>query len=279
MYQVRRIKIEPDLNEPVITRTVVALVALPFIILPIWFGGVWFALLALVIALAGGYEFYTLLTAGGYHPAIPIGLLWLAMITLTGLQPEMTLLLPVLTAGFMATYVYVFFQHKEPIITWLATCIGALYLGVMIGQMVALRHLPNGFWWLVLGLFLTWANDAAAYFVGVTLGQHKLWPRISPKKTWEGTVGGWLCAALFGGVGAYFLPLPMTVLQGALLGALGGVLGLLGDLAISVLKRQVGVKDSGKLFPGHGGMLDRLDSALFLLPFVYQVAFWMTHHV
>lgn len=261
-----------------ITRIVVALVALPFIILPIWFGGIWFALLALVIALAGGYEFYTLLTVGGYHPALPLGLLWLAALTLTGLQPEMTLLLPVLSVGFIVTYVYVFFQHKEPISIWLATCIGALYLGIMIGQMVALRHLPNGFWWLVCGLLITWANDAAAYFVGVTVGRHKLWPRISPKKTWEGTVGGWLFAALFGGLCAYFLPLPITVLQGVLVGAIGGVLGLLGDLAISVLKRQVGVKDSGKLFPGHGGMLDRLDSALFLLPFVYQVAFWLTHH-
>ncbi|MBX3014552.1 MAG: phosphatidate cytidylyltransferase [Caldilineaceae bacterium] len=260
-----------------ITRTVVALVALPFILLPIWFGGVWFAVLALVIALAGGYEFYTLLATGGYHPALPIGLVWLAALTLTGLQPGMPLLLPVLAAGFMITYVYVFFQQEEPIGIWLATCIGALYLGVMIGQMVALRYLPHGFWWLVLGLLLTWSNDAAAYFVGVTLGRSKLWPRLSPKKTWEGTIGGWLCAALFGAGGAYFLPfLPITIWQGALLGLLGGVLGLLGDLAISVLKRQVGVKDSGRLFPGHGGMLDRLDSALFLLPFVYQVAFWLT---
>lgn len=259
-----------------ITRTVVALIALPLVVLPIWFGGFWFALLALVIAVAGGYEFYTLLTVGGYHPTLPIGLLWLAALTLSGLQPGLPFLLPILTFGCALTYVYVFFQHREPVTTWMATCAGALYLGVMIGQMVALRYLPNGFWWLALGLSVTFANDAAAYFVGVTLGRHKLWPRISPKKTWEGTVGGWFFAALFGGLSAYLLPVPITIWQGVLIGAIGGMLGLLGDLAISVLKRQVGVKDAGKLFPGHGGMLDRLDSALFVLPFVYQVAFWLT---
>jgi phosphatidate cytidylyltransferase len=261
----------------VITRIVVALVTLPFVILPIWLGGIWFALLALVIALAGGYEFYTLLTVGGFRPALPIGLLWLAALTLTGLQPEMPLLVPLISLGFMATYVYVFFQHEEPITTWISTSIGALYLGVMIGQMVALRYLPNGLWWLVFGLLITWANDAAAYFIGVTMGRHKLWPRLSPKKTWEGTLGGWLWAALFGGLCAYLLPISISVVQGVVIGWVGGVLGLLGDLTISVLKRQVGVKDAGKLFPGHGGMLDRLDSALFVLPYVYQVAYWLAH--
>lgn len=261
-----------------ITRIVVALVTLPFIILPIWFGGIWFALLALIIALAGGYEFYKLLAVGGFRPALPIGLLWLAALTLTGLQPQMPLLLPIISLGFMATYVYVFFQQEDPITTWIATAIGALYLGVMIGQMVALRYLPSGFWWLAFGLLITWANDAAAYFIGVTIGRHKLWPRLSPKKTWEGTLGGWLCAGLCGGLCVYLLPLPIPIVQGVLIGWVGGMLGLLGDLAISVLKRQVGVKDAGRLFPGHGGMLDRLDSALFVLPYVYQVAYWLTHH-
>ncbi len=259
-----------------ITRIIVALIALPLVLLPIWFGGFWFALLALVIALAGGLELYALLHTGGYHPATPIGLLWMTALVFTGLQPGMPLLSPVLTLGLIATYVYVFFQQKEPIGIWIATCAGALYLGFMMGQMVALRHLPNGFWWLGLGLLITWSNDTAAYFVGVTLGRNKLWPRLSPNKTWEGTIGGWLCAAALGGISTYLLPLPLTVWQGIALGASGGVLGLLGDLAISVLKRQVGVKDSGRFFPGHGGMLDRLDSALFVLPYVYQVAFWLT---
>ncbi|MEZ4868925.1 MAG: phosphatidate cytidylyltransferase [Caldilineaceae bacterium] len=259
------------------TRIIVGLVALPLVILPIWFGGLWYALTVLAIALIGGYEFFTLLTTGGYHPSIPIGLLWLALLVFCGLQPGMPLLPTTLTAGFIITFFYAFFQLDTPINTWLATSIGALYLGVMMGQLLALRQLEYGMWWVGFGLLITWSNDTAAYFVGSTWGKHKLWPRLSPRKTWEGTVSGWLCAALMGALVVTLFPLPITLRTGILLGALGGVLGLLGDLAISVLKRQVGVKDSGRFFPGHGGMLDRLDSSLFVMPFIYQVALWLVH--
>jgi phosphatidate cytidylyltransferase len=140
----------------------------------------------------------------------------------------------------------------------------------MMAQVLALRLSPEGLWWLLFGLLITWTNDTAAYFVGVTIGRHKLWPRLSPKKTWEGTIGGWVAATLLGGMLALWLPLSKSLVYGAGLGALCGVLALFGDLAISMVKRQVGVKDSGKLFPGHGGMLDRIDSVLFVLPFLYQ---------
>jgi phosphatidate cytidylyltransferase len=103
-----------------------------------------------------------------------------------------------------------------------------------------------------------------------------MWPRLSPKKTWEGTIGGWIGAALTGALLAWLLPLGLAVWEGALIGLLGGVLGLAGDLSISMVKRQVGVKDSGRFFPGHGGMLDRLDSMSFVIPFVYQAAILLT---
>jgi len=148
---------------------------------------------------------------------------------------------------------------------------GAIYLGIILGQAVSLRLRPNGLWWLLFAILITWANDSAAYFVGVTLGKHKLWPRLSPKKSWEGTIGGWVGAALAAVFLIYILPITMPPLYAALVGAVAGVLALAGDLSISMLKRQVGVKDSGKLFPGHGGMLDRLDSILFVIPFVYMV--------
>lgn len=257
------------------TRIAVALIALPFVILPIWFGGPLYTLAVLVIALGGGYEFYELLTKGGYHPAPWLGLIWISALVLCGLQADFAFQPTVLSAGFVITFVYAFFQHETPISTWLATSVIAIYLGVMMGQVQALRLLPNGMWWLVLGLLITWFNDTAAYFVGSTLGRRKLWPRLSPKKTWEGTVAGWISAAAGAGILVYFLPLPLGIVSGILLGFFGGVIGLLGDLSVSVLKRQVGVKDSGKLFPGHGGMLDRLDSVLFVLPFVYQVAHWV----
>jgi phosphatidate cytidylyltransferase len=131
-------------------------------------------------------------------------------------------------------------------------------------------------WWLLMAILITWSNDTLAYFTGVTIGKHKLWPRLSPKKSWEGTVGGFLGAALAGGLVAMLSPLSIGFGLGALIGLIGGILALFGDLSISMVKRQVGVKDSGHLIPGHGGMLDRLDSVLFVVPFVYLVVnYWV----
>ncbi len=253
------------------TRIVVGLIALPIIIIPIWLGGVLYVATVLAIALIGGYEFYGLLATGGYRPARAIGLVWLALLTLCALQPSMPLLPTALGAGLILVFVYSFFQHDQPISTWIATSIGAIYFGVMMGQILALRLLPNGIWWLALGLLATWMNDTTAYFIGSTLGRRKIWPRLSPKKTWEGTVSGWLGAALMGGAVVLLTPVPISLSGGMLVGFGCGVLGLMGDLSISVIKRQVGAKDSGRFFPGHGGMLDRLDSSLFTLPFVYQI--------
>ena len=149
---------------------------------------------------------------------------------------------------------------------------GSCYLGIMLGQALALRLLPNGLYWMLLGLGITMINDSAAYFVGVTMGRNRILPALSPKKTWEGTIGGWLAATLTGAAVIFWSPLEVALWLGALIGLAGGVLAFFGDLAISMLKRQIGVKDSGVFLPGHGGFLDRLDSIMFVLPFVYQVA-------
>jgi phosphatidate cytidylyltransferase len=146
----------------------------------------------------------------------------------------------------------------------------AIYLGVTLGQVVSLRFLANGFWYVMFGLLVTWANDSAAYFVGVTLGRHKLWPRLSPKKTWEGTIGGFVAATAAGAWLAVVMPVGIGPIFGGVVGFIAGVLALFGDLSISMIKRQCGVKDSGTFFLGHGGLLDRMDSLLFTLPFIYQ---------
>lgn len=257
------------------TRIFVGLLAAPLVLAPLWFGGVWALLLILAVALLGGIEFYSLMAHGGYQPARGLGLVWLGALVLTGWQPGMPWSLALLTLGLIGTLIYALFQTETPVTNWAVTSSGAIYLGLMMGQALALRLLPNGLAWLFLGVLITWANDTVAYFVGVTVGRHKLWPRLSPKKTWEGTVGGWLGAALFGGLLTWWLLPEVNLLLGIGLGAAGGILALFGDLSISLVKRQVGVKDSGKLFPGHGGMLDRLDSILFVLPFIYQVACWL----
>jgi phosphatidate cytidylyltransferase len=228
----------------------------------------------LTVGVAGGLEFYTLLRKGGYHPNRGLGALWLGLLILHNWQPELLPLDRVLVFGLILTLIDALRQPENALAGWMATSTGALYIGLTVGQGLALRQLPDGLWWLLFAFLVTWMNDTTAYFVGTSLGRHKLWPRLSPKKTWEGTLGGWTGAALIGGALIWFTPLQAPVLMGVLLGAACGGLALLGDLAVSMLKRQVGAKDSGRFLPGHGGFLDRMDSLLFVLPFVYQVVTW-----
>ena len=257
------------------TRIIVGLIGLAVVFAITWVGGLPFVLTAVAAILIGGHEFYTMLTIGGYRPHVWLGLIWLAALALSGWQPELLPLTTLLTVGFIASIIAALFVVDQPLRTWTATAVVAIYLGVMMEQAISLRLMPEGFWWLILSFAIAWMNDTAAYFTGVTIGRHKLWPRLSPKKTWEGTIGGWVAAALIGGLFAWLSPLQLGFAVGAVLGTLGGVLGLFGDLSISMVKRQVGVKDSGVFFPGHGGMLDRLDSMLFVVPFVYQAALFL----
>jgi phosphatidate cytidylyltransferase len=149
---------------------------------------------------------------------------------------------------------------------------GLLYLPLLLGHLALLRALPFGREWIFLVLMIIMVGDTAAYFVGVTLGRRKLYPAISPNKSVEGSLGGLvgsLVAALL--ARSWFFP-ALTVFDCIFLGLVLGVLGQLGDLFESMLKRGFGVKDSGTLIPGHGGILDRLDSLLFAFPPAYYYA-------
>jgi phosphatidate cytidylyltransferase len=153
------------------------------------------------------------------------------------------------------------------------TAFGPLYIGLCLGHLLLTRAMPEGEF-LIFGLFLiTWAADTGAYYVGTSVGRHKLAPSISPNKTVEGAAGGLMAATLTAFlVQAWFLP-SLTVVDCLAVACLLTVAGLLGDLAESAMKRGAGVKDSGSIIPGHGGMLDRLDSLLFTAPaFYYYVS-------
>lgn len=134
----------------------------------------------------------------------------------------------------------------------------------------ALRLVPGtGVWWVVAALVITWGNDTSAYFAGRLFGKRKLYPEVSPNKTWEGFFGGFAGAIGFLFLQrAFFFP-EMTVIDCLVLGSLGSLLGPAGDLCESMLKRAYGVKDSGKIIPGHGGMLDRIDALIFNAPMVF----------
>lgn len=152
--------------------------------------------------------------------------------------------------------------------------LGVAYIAVPLSYAILLRGLPGGQWWLMFVLVVIWSNDTFAYFTGKSIGKTLLSPKISPKKTVEGAVGGliggFIAAYLFNRYCALGLD-PAGVL---ILSALIGFIGMAGDLFESLLKRAAGVKDSGSLIPGHGGVLDRIDSLLFPIPFVYYSLIW-----
>jgi phosphatidate cytidylyltransferase len=153
---------------------------------------------------------------------------------------------------------------------------GVIYIGIACVCLVWLREMPRGREWTVLLLAVAWAADIAAYAVGSLLKGPKLWPRFSPNKTWSGFIGG-LVAALAAGAAFSYLPrIDLTVGTGAAIGLVAGLATMAGDLWESMLKRRFGVKDSGDLIPGHGGLLDRVDGLMFAVV-VMAAARLITH--
>jgi phosphatidate cytidylyltransferase len=147
--------------------------------------------------------------------------------------------------------------------------LGVLYIFGAWRCALLLHELPGGPWWLLFALAVNWLGDSGAYYIGRRWGRHKLAPVVSPGKSWEGAVASGVAAVVFGVI---YLPLTIpwvSIPLAALVGVLANVAGQLGDLAESAIKRAVGVKDSGSMLPGHGGMLDRLDSTLFTMPVLW----------
>jgi phosphatidate cytidylyltransferase len=154
--------------------------------------------------------------------------------------------------------------------------LGAAYPGLLLSALIPLRQLPRGEWWILLAVTVTWLNDTFAYFTGRAFGRRKLYERISPSKTWEGALGGALGSVIGALVVRQFWIPELPLAGAALVGAGAAVLGPIGDLSESMLKRAFGAKDSGRLLPGHGGVLDRIDALLFNAPFVLLCARMLT---
>jgi len=156
------------------------------------------------------------------------------------------------------------------------TLAGLLYLGWLGAYLVNLRELPGGLYWFFLVLPSVWFADSGAYLVGKQIGKHKLSPRLSPKKTWEGYLGGILFGVLGGMLFAWLWrdQIPVTLLNGAVIGLFMASLTTLGDLGESMIKRQAGMKDSSHILPGHGGIFDRIDTWLWASALGYYLVSW-----
>ena len=256
-------------------RVASAAAGIPIIVLLIWAGGGWYAGAVSLIVLIAAYEFQLphhrgvtplALLAAGLAAAIPagafVGLDWVVWFTLSGV------LIPLVWVTLRA-------DPATALEDWSWAVAGLLYVGFLGAHLELLRELHNGRDWVYLAVFATFATDTAAYFVGRTIGRRKLAPSISPGKTVEGTIGG-----IAGGFAAVVLANEFLGirLEAALIVPLAAILPLfavVGDLAESILKRGMHIKDTGHEIPGHGGFLDRLDSILFTFPAVYYFVIWV----
>ncbi len=271
-------------------RVISAAVLIPALICAIWFAPYWLytAIFGLVILLAL-YEFYGIVRAIDIRPFVEVGIAVSALLVTCsyfnshpGLNDDIQIL-PILgaalaLAGFAFNYLYRS-DGRSSAARWLWTIAGIIYVGWLGSHFIALRAHDDwdmGRRWVLLALFATFATDTMAYFIGRAFGRHKMAPTISPGKTWEGTAGGFA-----GGLGATVLlayilkPVPTIDWKVIVLGCLIPVFAVLGDLFESRFKRITGVKDAGSIIPGHGGLLDRLDSILFVVVVVYYYVIWV----
>jgi phosphatidate cytidylyltransferase len=266
-------------------RLLTVLWGIPLVVAAVWFASPlpWFTILVAVAGLLAVFEFYRMTVVIKLLPLAVCGiLLTLLFIIYPHLQPrtDIPLVSLLITAAVVLPMIILIFIPKQEGLFrgWAWTLSGVLYIGGLLSFLVALRLMPDvlgfpetGRNLVFLVLFVTFGSDTAAYFVGRAIGRHKMAPSISPGKTWEGAVAGVIGAAAVSLLFCFNTPfqLPMDFILTITLGVLISVFGQLGDLAESMLKRGAGVKDSGSIMPGHGGILDRLDSIFFAGVVVY----------
>lgn len=264
-----------------IVRVLTSVVALPVVLGLLFFGPpvAWFGLVMLAASL-GARELWKMIAPADR-------LMGVAGILLTGIvavglyfgnaDPRLllTLCLAVPVVGLLLP-LFRFETMQAAGLQLMAAVAGPFYVGALLVTSALLRRDlgADGTRYVTLSLSIAWLADTGAYFVGRALGKAKLYPAVSPGKTRAGLYGA-LGAATLAGLIASFSYLPsLPPLHGALLGLIAGLLGQLGDLVESLLKRSVGVKDSGTLIPGHGGILDRVDALIFVSPVVYLYTLW-----
>ena len=251
-------------------RTLTALFLLAVLLPSVYVGGIPFFLLVAVFLGIAAFEYTEMFRLRGFQPSRLITVAAVLLILAARLfRPDAASLVLTISILIAMTFHLVSFERGRDFAAadLVITFGGIAYLGWVGAYLIDLRLLPNGLWWLMLVLSIVWVADSVAYFIGVRWGRHKMFVRLSPKKSWEGYAAGAVAGTAFGGILGALLgelsPLDVSVWQGMSLGLVLSVLTTLGDLGESLFKRFAGIKDSGTFLPGHGGAFDRIDSLIW----------------
>ena len=288
LHPLSRVSVHDSVGRPARTgevgkRVIVAVLMLPLVASLVMVDARASAALFSAAAAVGCWEYYRL-TLGGVSLAAQVGIGYAAVVPLV----------PAFVASGAAGAVLFSLLAAASISAWLLNLFagerssaperighmmaGLLFSSAGLAALSALRSGSDGVAWTAIVLCAVWSNDTVAFFVGRAIGRHKLWPAVSPGKTWEGCVAGLIASVLVLLLIRPMLPRYLGASACVGLGLLAGILGPLGDLSKSMLKRAYGVKDTGRLLPGHGGMLDRIDGVLFVAPTVWAARVTLFPH-
>jgi phosphatidate cytidylyltransferase len=273
---------------PVLQRILTVVPLLPVLIALLWWSVTSVAVVVFIAAFICLAEVFSSMDERNLRPYIPFWYIFAGALIGAALRSpnSVALLTPVMVIGTVVSLCIAVLRSEEdqPLYSWALSLATMCYIPLLLSHLILMRtvdtpllpaplsmQVSSGFAWIVFTLATTWLADTFAFFTGRSFGKTPLAPRLSPKKTWEGSIGGFVGAILTAiGVASLF-GLPISLLTTIGLGAVAGILGPIGDLAESQIKRQLGVKDAGSILPGHGGMLDRIDSILFTVPVMYYI--------
>jgi len=256
-------------------RVISGLLFLPIFYFVAWvLPPVYFTALVLAAVAVGQYEFYRMAQARGSRPLLVLGIALGALIVLEFYQPlvpAMGPFFPVAASALLIMIARLFSPRfvDGAIEDVASTFLGVFYVAMLFAYQVGVRTGEDGKQWLVFLYFIIWASDIGAYSIGIPFGKHRLYEKVSPKKSIEGFLGALVASAAMALLcRAWFMP-PIGAGEAIVIALMLAVVGTVGDLVESLFKRAAGVKDSGTIIPGHGGILDRMDSMLFAAPVLY----------
>lgn len=261
-------------NKSFVTRTLSGIVLLVLMLATIIPGGNVLFIANMFISLVGVYELYKVLGLEKKIPGITgyISVIAYYLLIFTGKTQYIFTLLIVFLIILLAQYVFMFPEYKTEHVSNAIMCM--LYAGVMLSYIYIVRMGDNGAYTVWLIFLCSWGSDTCAYLAGVAFGKHKMAPVLSPKKSIEGAVGGVVGAAVLGAVYAaiFFVHIDFKinpVIVFSLICAVGALISMVGDLAASAIKRNHNIKDYGNIIPGHGGIMDRFDSVIYVAPIIW----------